>query len=634
MSTPASADARIKANTIPLPFPRSTERMNNRKNYRGAKLTTRRPIDATTKRQIKLTYFQNNSVAKSDTFPQKSIASLEPGGTPLASQSAKRAHLLQTLQLKHLKQLKQLKHLKQVRQVRQVRQTASSILKRSEHVQPSHRHIKMSHMQKSSAYSTMDTNSKIASLSEVITMHRRAPGFHPGLMTDMYHPDSAYVSWLTGLNGLTTFDLYTRSAPFGGAYLLVAGLEAAMEFVQAFRYTPDEIKFLSHIRDYDSAFLDELASLRFTGEILALPEGSIAFPNEPLMRVTAPFREAILLEAGLLQAVNLATLIATKASRIVYAAQKGRLRRVAEFAFRRAQEPLTVARSSYIGGCASTSLLLAAYEYRLPATGTVPHALIELFPTEEEAFEAIANAYNRYTLLLDTYNPRNAIQTAIEVALRTQETLGHTLAAVRLDSGDIVADSIYIRDKLDKAGLSSVRILASGDLDEWKITELLEAGAAIDSFGVGTALGSGSGSPELGIPGGALGAVYKEVWYVDETGTEFPKVKIAGSKSTFPGKKEIYRHPQWEEDVIQLAHEPRPENYHRLFRPVMRNGEMIPGSLPPLSEVRELAQQNLEMLPARYRALIVEEPYPVRFSEGLQALRMQASQLVNKPVQE
>src|SRR5256885_5013804 len=326
MSTPATAGAGIQANNIHLPLHRSTERNNNRKNYRGAKLTTRRPIDATTtKRQIKRIDFQNNSVAKSDTFLQKSIASLEPGGIPVASQSAKRAHLLQTLQLKHLKQLKQ---------VRQVRQTASSILKRSKHVQPSHRHIKMSHMQKSSAYSTMDTNSKIASLSEVITMHRRAPGFHPGLMTDMYHPDSASVSWLRGLNGLATFDLYTRSAPFGGAYLLVAGLEAAMEFVQAFRYTPDEIKFLSHIRDYDSAFLDELASLRFTGEILALPEGSIAFPNEPLMRVTAPFREAILLEAGLLQAVNLATLIATKASRIVYAAQPGRPRRVAEFAFR------------------------------------------------------------------------------------------------------------------------------------------------------------------------------------------------------------------------------------------------------------------------------------------------------------
>ena len=459
-------------------------------------------------------------------------------------------------------------------------------------------------------------------------MHRRAPGYHPGLMTDMYHPDSAYVSWRTGRNGLTTFDLYTRTAPFGGAYLLVAGLEAAMDFVQSFRYTQEELRFLASIRDYDAAFLDELANMHFTGEILALPEGSIAFPNEPIMRVTAPFREAILLEAGLLQAINLSTLIATKASRIVYAAEQGRRRRVAEFAFRRAQEPVTVARASYIGGCASTSLLVAAFEFRLPATGTVPHALIELFPTEEEAFEAIANAYNRYTLLLDTYNPRIAIHTAIAVALRSQETLGHTLAAVRLDSGDLVADSIYIREELDKTGLNNVRILASGDLDEWKITELLEAGAAIDSFGIGTTLGSGAGSVELGIAGGALGAVYKEVWYVDENGTEFPKVKIAGPKTTWPGKKEIYRHPKWEEDIVQLVHEPHLEHYQRMLRPVMRNGEMIPGSLPPLSEIRELAQQNLQMLPEQYRAFTVEEPYPVRFSEGLQALRKQAEQLI------
>ena len=320
-------------------------------------------------------------------------------------------------------------------------------------------------------------------------MHRRAPGFHPGLMTDMYHPDSAYVSWRTGYNGLTTFDLYTRTAPFGGAYLLVAGVEAALEFAQSFRYTEEELRFLARIRDYDAAFLDELANLRFTGEILALPEGTIAFPNEPILRVTAPFREALLLESGLLQAINLSTLIATKASRIVFAAEQGRVRRVAEFAFRRAQEPMTVARASYIGGCASTSLLSAAYEFRLPATGTVPHALIELYSTEEEAFEAIAAAYNRYTLLLDTYDPRRAIHTAIGVALRSQETLGHTLAAVRLDSGDVVGDSIYVREQLDKAGLADTRILASGDLDEWKITELLKAGDAIDAFGVGTMLG-------------------------------------------------------------------------------------------------------------------------------------------------
>jgi nicotinate phosphoribosyltransferase len=457
---------------------------------------------------------------------------------------------------------------------------------------------------------------------------RRAPRQRPGLMTDLYHPDSAYVSWCTGRNGLTTFDLYTRTAPFGGAFVLVAGVEAALEFVRSFHYTKQDVRYLAQIRDYDAAFLDELGALRFTGEILALPEGSIAFPNEPLLRVTAPFREALLLEAGLLQAVNLATLIATKAARVVWAAEQGRPRRVAEFAFRRAQEPFTVARSSFIGGCASTSFLNAACEFRLPATGTVPHALIEIFPTEYEAFEAIAAAYNRYTLLLDTYEPRRAIHTAIEVALHAQEALGHTLAAVRLDSGDLSGDSRYVREHLDAAGLSAVRILASGDLDEWKIMELVQAGAPIDAFGVGTALGAGLGSAEHGVAGGALGAAYKAVWYVDEAGAEHPMIKTAGAKSTFPGKKELFRHPQWEEDVIQLAQEPPPEHYQRLLRPVMRQGQILPGSLPPLSEIRELAQTNLQRLPEKYRALTAGEPYPVRFSEGLQAMRQQAQQEV------
>jgi nicotinate phosphoribosyltransferase len=460
---------------------------------------------------------------------------------------------------------------------------------------------------------------------KVINMQLRAPRAHPALMMDLYHPDSAYVSWRSGRNGLTTFDLYTRTAPFGGAYVLVAGVETALEFVQAFRYTPEELRFLAQIRDYDAAFFEELAQLHFTGEILALPEGSIAFPNEPILRVTAPFREALLLESALLQAINLATLIATKAARVVFAAEQGRPRKVAEFALRRAQEPLTVARSSYIGGCASTSFLNAALELRLPATGTIPHALVEIFPSEEEAFEAVAMAYNRYTLLLDTYDPRQAIHKAIEVALCVQESLGHTLTAVRLDSGDILGDSLYVREQLDAASLNAVRIIASGDLDEWKILDLLQAGAAIDAFGVGTALGAGMGSPERGLPGGALGAAYKAVWYVDEEGVEHPTIKTAGSKSTWPGKKEIYRHPRWEEDVIQLAQEPHPEHYHRLLRPVMRNGEIVPGSLPPLSEIRELAQSNLQMLPLPYRALEPEHPYPVRFSEGLQALRQQAT---------
>src|SRR5579859_6289447 len=181
--------------------------------------------------------------------------------------------------------------------------------------------------------------------------------------------------------------------------------------------------------------------------------------------------------------------------------------------------------------------------------------------------------------------------------------------------------------------LHSVRILASGDLDEWKIEDLLKAGAAIDSFGGGTALGSGAGSPERGIEGGALGAVYKEVWHVDETGNEYPKVKVAGAKSTWPGKKEVYRHPNWTEDIVQLAQEPRPDNYHRMLRPVMRNGEMIPGSLPPLSEIRELAQQNLAVLPELYHVLTPGEAYLVRFSESLQALRRQAMQSLGATIE-
>jgi nicotinate phosphoribosyltransferase len=437
--------------------------------------------------------------------------------------------------------------------------------------------------------------------------------YHPGLMTDLYHPDSAYVAWRSGRDARTTFDLYSRRAPFGGTYLLVAGLEMALEFVRSFRYSAEDLAFLAQIRDYDPDFLEFLRGLHFSGEILAMPEGSIAFPNEPMLRVTAPFCEALLLESGLLQAINLATLIATKASRVVWAA---RGRPVAEFALRRAQDPFVATRSSRIGGCFSTSFLGAAYRFRLPSTGTVPHALIQLFDTEQEAFEAIASTYNRYTLLLDTYDPRVAIQTAVEVAHSARERLGHVLAAVRLDSGDLAADARYVRSVLDRAGLKEVRIAASGDLDEFSIQDLLESGAPIDSFGVGTSLGVGAGSVERDIEGAALGGIYKEVFCVDERGGH-AKVKVAGDKSTWPGIKEVYRVGSFESDVVQLASEPKPPCSERLLKPVVLNGEVVPGSLPPLSEIWEFAQANLRRLPDEYRQVVSPKPYTVRFSQGI-----------------
>ncbi|HEX2170936.1 MAG TPA: nicotinate phosphoribosyltransferase [Dehalococcoidia bacterium] len=446
---------------------------------------------------------------------------------------------------------------------------------------------------------------------------------HPGLTSDLYHPDSAYVSWRTGRNGQTTFDLYTRANPFGSAYLLVAGVEQALRFVREFRYTDEELRFLSQIRDYDPAFLRVLRDLRFTGEILAMPEGSISFPHEPLMRVTAPFQEAILIESGLLQALSLATLIATKASRVTWAAQG---RPVAEFSLRRAQEPYTVTRSSFIGGCASTSFLAAAYDFRLRATGTVPHALIQLYDTEEEAFTAVAETFNRYTLLLDTYDVRRAIVTACQVAHRYQEKLGHTLAAVRLDSGDILGDSRFVRQVLDEAGLTEVKILGSGDLDEFKIEQLLANGAAVDGFGIGTSLGVGAGSVERDVEGGSLGTVYKEVWYQHDFGSGEAKIKVAGAKSTWPGKKEVYRIGRFEEDIIQLATEPKPANSTRLLKPMVSGGEVLPGSVPPLSEIWEFAQTNLRLLPDVYKQLVYPPSYPVRFSPGLEALRREATQ--------
>jgi len=443
---------------------------------------------------------------------------------------------------------------------------------------------------------------------------------HPGLMTDMYHPDSAYVAWVNGRNDVVTFDLYARLAPFGGSYLLLAGLEAALHFIRDFQFTDEDVRFLAQIRDYDRGYLEELRAFRFSGEVLAMPEGSIAFPNEPLLRVTGPFREALMLESGLLNAVNLATLIATKAARI---SQAARGRRVAEFALRRAQEPFVVTRSAYIGGLSSTSFVAAAFEYRLQATGTIPHALVQLFEEEREAFAAVAQSFNRYTLLLDTYDPRRAVETAIDVAREYHDKLGHTLAAVRLDGGDLDGDARFVRRVLDEAGLSATRILVSGDLDEFSIAELVEGGSPIDGFGVGTRIGVGAGSLERGVEGGALGGVYKLV-SVEQGGADVSRIKTAGDKTTWPGKKEVYRIGSFEGDEVALETEPKPPGLQRLLRPVVREGELLPGSLPPLSEIWEYAQQGLRELPEEYQALTSPRSYPVRFSDSLRALRAAA----------
>jgi nicotinate phosphoribosyltransferase len=439
-----------------------------------------------------------------------------------------------------------------------------------------------------------------------------------GLLVDLYHLDAAYVSWRTGHNAPATFDLYTRAAPFGGAYLLTAGLEPALAFVRDFRYTEEDLAYLARIKSYEPAFLDELRRFRFTGEILATPEGTIAFADEPLLRVTAPFREALLLESGLLRAVGVSTLIATKAARLVDAAAG---REVADFGFRRAHDPYLAARSAFIGGCASTSFVAGAKVFDLPTGGTIPHALVQVFATEEEAFRAVAENLDHYSLLLDTYDVHTAIETAVAVALDARTRLGHEMVAVRLDSGDLLADSKHVRRVLDEAGLHETKVLVSGDIDEFRIADLLRAGAPIAGFGVGGNLAVGLGTVASGTVGGVLGAVYKLVWY---EGVDDPaRIKLAGEKSTWPGRKLIYRIGEFEEDVIQLDDEPAPGNGTPLLQPAIRDGEIVT-DLPPIPELQARAIANVQALPQRYRALRDPAPYPVRRSAGILELRQRA----------
>jgi nicotinate phosphoribosyltransferase len=441
-----------------------------------------------------------------------------------------------------------------------------------------------------------------------------------GLLTDLYHVDAAYVAWRAGLDAPATFDLYTRRAPFDGQYMLVAGLEPALAFVRDFRYSEEDIAYLARTRRYDPAFLDELRRLRYNGEIAAMPEGMIAFADEPLLRATGPYREALLLESGLLRAIGISTLIATKATRLVEAAAG---RDVADFGFRRAHDPYLAARSAYIGGCASTSFIAAAEAFDIPSGGTIPHALVQAFPTEADAFRAVAESFDHYSLVLDTYDVHAAIETAVKVAREVAARTGHELAAVRLDSGDLLADSRYVRRVLDAAGLDAVKVLVSGDLDEMRIAELVAAGAPVDGFGVGGNLAVGLGAIGSGIAGGTLGAVYKLVWY--EEGDDPARIKLAGGKSTWPGIKQVYRIGDFREDRIQLVDEPPPDDGAPLLQMVMRDGEsLLPAA--SLAAIQERAMAAFAALPPRYRALTHPAPYPVHRSERLMTLRERAGQ--------
>lgn len=333
------------------------------------------------------------------------------------------------------------------------------------------------------------------------------------------------------------FDVFFRRVPDGGGYAICAGLEQVIGYIQGLRFTEEDISYLRSKGIFGENFLDYLRHFRFTGDIWAVPEGTPVFPSEPLLTVRAPAIQAQLIETMLLLLINHQSLIATKANRIVRAAQG---RAISEFGSRRAQGAsgaVLGARAAYIGGCAGTACVLADELYGVPATGTMAHSWVQMFDTELEAFESYCRTYpDSSTLLVDTYNVlKSGVPNAIKAFDNVLKPMGKRPCGIRLDSGDIAYLSVEARKMLDEAGYPDCKIVASNSLDERLITDLLRQGAAIDLFGVGERLITASSEP-------VFGGVYK-LAAVEENGVITPKIKISEnvSKITNPHYKKLYR---------------------------------------------------------------------------------------------
>ena len=407
-----------------------------------------------------------------------------------------------------------------------------------------------------------------------------------------------------------TFDLFIRRLPENRSYFLFAGLEQCLQYLQNITFTKEHLNYLK-TQGFNPDFLEYLGGFKFKGEVWAMPEGSLAFPNEPLIRVTAPIIESQLVETFLLNTVNLQTMIATKASRVVHSA-KGKP--IIEFGLRR--EPgvdagMKVARSSYIAGCQGTSNVLAGQVYGIPVFGTMAHSFIMSYPKEIDAFRAFTETFpDKSTLLIDTYDDFSGAEKAAVIA-KELEARGCKLGGVRLDSGDLAKDSKKIRKFLDDQGLNYVKIFASGDLDEFTIEELLGKGACIDSFGVGTKMGTSADRPYLDV-------IYKLCETMNADGTFTPIMKLSKDKITLPGRKQVYRFSDaegnFEKDTIALENEK--VDAEPLLVKVMDKGKLT-RPLPSLRQIRADAAASLSKFPDQYKALRCSPVYPVDLSRNL-----------------
>jgi nicotinate phosphoribosyltransferase len=423
-------------------------------------------------------------------------------------------------------------------------------------------------------------------------------------MTDLYQLTMMAGYRSTGMDRRSaTFEMFVRRLPKGRAYLVFAGLEQAVGDLLRLTFSAAQVEAIRHwpvFQHADPEFFDWLRAFRFEGDLWAVPEGTVVFAGEPLLRVQAPLAQAQLVETFLLASIGYPTLVASKAARTVEAAAG---RPVLDYGARRGHGPhagLLAARSAYLAGCSGTSQVEAAIRLGIPAVGTMAHSWVQSFASEAEAFTAFARTFpNASTLLVDTYDTLNGVRLACRIEPRVH--------AIRIDSGDIDSLSRESRAILDSMGRRDVKIFASGDLDEWSIDRLIKAGAPIDGFGVGTEMITSRDAP-------ALSLVYKLV-ELDGVG----KIKLSPGKKTYPMAKQVHRmsdaRGRFVRDHVTGAEEVA--GGESLLVPVIRSGRLA-ASLPRLEAIRERCRSQCSRLPEYLRGTDAEPRYPLSYSDELE----------------
>ncbi|MGE5219396.1 MAG: nicotinate phosphoribosyltransferase [Chloroflexota bacterium] len=434
------------------------------------------------------------------------------------------------------------------------------------------------------------------------------------LLTDLYQLTMAQAYFRERRMASATFSLFIRSYPPNRGYFVAAGLHDVLEFLENFAFEPGAIDFLAELKLFSENFLTYLSSLRFTGQVWAIPEGRIFFADEPVLELTAPIVEAQIAETFIINQIHLQSVIATKASRCVHGAGG---RPVVDFALRRthgSDAGMKVARASYLAGFAGTSNVLAGHRYGIPVVGTMAHSFVSSFEREIDAFRAyVATFPNNAILLIDTYNTLDGARNAAAVG-KEMTRQGGKLIGVRIDSGDLAAQARAVRKILDDAGLSDVKIIGSGGLDEFDLAAMAASNTPYDSYGIGTKMGTSADAPWADMS-------YKLVEYGDQ-----PMLKLSPGKLSCPGKKQVFRQRDGEgnfhRDLIGLRDEEISEE--KLLKEVMCDGKIL-GAQPSLTESRATFAADFSSLPREVTAIHNPRRYDVDFTTKLKNLRDQTA---------